>query len=90
MNNKYINGIRINWDNLEEDHYVRKIKALHNLTFLPIHKNITFFVGENGSGKSTLLEAIAVASGLNAEGEHVILTFPQWKRILNCIKRLQP
>lgn len=27
-----------------------------------------FFVGENGSGKSTLLEAIAIASGFNAEG----------------------
>jgi predicted ATPase len=29
---------------------------------------VTFFVGENGSGKSTLVEAIAVASGFNAEG----------------------
>lgn len=68
MNNKYINGIKINWDRLNEDHYVRDIKALANLDILEIHKNITFFVGENGSGKSTLLEAIAVASGLNAEG----------------------
>src|SRR5205085_7836680 len=29
---------------------------------------VTYFIGENGSGKSTLLEAIAVASGFNAEG----------------------
>lgn len=29
---------------------------------------VTFFVGENGTGKSTLLEALAVASGFNAEG----------------------
>jgi predicted ATPase len=28
----------------------------------------TIFVGDNGSGKSTLVEAIAVASGYNAEG----------------------
>lgn len=28
----------------------------------------TFLIGENGSGKSTLIEAIAVASGFNAEG----------------------
>ena len=34
---------------------------------LPITSDITFFVGENGTGKSTLLEAIAVASGFNAE-----------------------
>ncbi len=35
---------------------------------LPLHPQVTFFVGENGSGKSTLLEAIAVAMGFNAEG----------------------
>ena len=29
---------------------------------------VTYFVGENGSGKSTLLEAVAVATGFNAEG----------------------
>ncbi len=32
------------------------------------HPHVTFFVGENGSGKSTLIEALAVASGFNAEG----------------------
>jgi len=35
---------------------------------LPLDPRATFFVGENGSGKSTLMEAIAVASGFNAEG----------------------
>jgi len=35
---------------------------------LSIHPAVTYFVGENGTGKSTLLEAIAVASGFNAEG----------------------
>lgn len=68
MNDKYINGIRIHWDQINSDHYVRSIEALSQLEYLAINKNITFFVGENGSGKSTLLEAIAVASGLNAEG----------------------
>jgi predicted ATPase len=29
---------------------------------------VTFLVGENGSGKSTLVEAVAMASGLAAEG----------------------
>lgn len=68
MNDKFINGIRINWRQIDDSHYVKKIKALNQLEYLAINKNITFFVGENGSGKSTLLEAIAVASGLNAEG----------------------
>ena len=35
---------------------------------LPLHPSVTFFVGENGTGRSTLPEAIAVASGFNAEG----------------------
>ncbi len=29
---------------------------------------VTYLIGENGSGKSTLMEAIAIASGMNAEG----------------------
>ena len=40
------------------------VQALDGLTFAPV----TYFVGENGSGKSTILEALAVASGFNAEG----------------------
>jgi predicted ATPase len=35
---------------------------------LELDSDVTFFVGENGSGKSTVIEAIAVASGFNAEG----------------------
>jgi predicted ATPase len=41
------------------------IKSLERLEFDP---KVTFIIGENGTGKSTLLEAIAVASGYNAEG----------------------
>lgn len=36
---------------------------------------VTFFVGENGSGKSTILEALAVASGFNAEGGTINFKF---------------
>jgi predicted ATPase len=44
---------------------VAGLRALGRLQFDP---GVTFFVGDNGTGKSTLVEAIAVASGLNAEG----------------------
>lgn len=44
------------------------LPVVRSLGRLPMHPQVTFFVGENGSGKSTLLEAIAVAMGLNAEG----------------------
>lgn len=40
------------------------VQALDGLSL----SQVTYFVGENGSGKSTILEAIAVASGFNAEG----------------------
>lgn len=48
--------------------YPFNLPFLTNLTKLKFHQNVTFFVGENGMGKSTLIEAIAVASGFNAEG----------------------
>ena len=44
------------------------IPAIGALTTIAFEHPVTFFVGENGAGKSTLLEALAVASGLNAEG----------------------
>ncbi len=48
--------------------YPFNLACLKNLSKLKIHPKVTFFVGENGMGKSTLIEAIAVASGFNAEG----------------------
>lgn len=49
-------------------HYAFNLPSLKTFSKLDLHPQVTFFVGENGSGKSTMLEAIAVASGLNAEG----------------------
>lgn len=68
MNDRFIQGISINWEKVKKRSYLRKIKAIKNIEELSFNKSITFFVGENGSGKSTLLEAIAVAYGFNAEG----------------------
>lgn len=48
--------------------YPFKLPAIRNLATLPLHRSVTFLVGENGSGKSTLLEALAIAAGFNAEG----------------------
>ena len=50
------------------DIYPFNLPALRGLETLPLHRSVTFIVGENGSGKSTLLEALAVAAGFNAEG----------------------
>ena len=35
---------------------------------LELDSDVTFLVGDNGTGKSTLVEALAVATGFNAEG----------------------
>lgn len=48
--------------------YPFNLPAVRDLATLPLHRAVTFIVGENGSGKSTLLEAIAIAAGFNAEG----------------------
>ena len=48
--------------------YPFSIPAIRNLQALSLPGPVTFLVGENGTGKSTLLEAVAIASGFNAEG----------------------
>ncbi|MFA9376054.1 MAG: AAA family ATPase [Lachnotalea sp.] len=68
MNDRFIKEIKINWDKIDEDSYLRNISALQNVNKVLFNNNITFFVGENGTGKSTFLEGIAVAYGFNAEG----------------------
>lgn len=64
----FIRGFDIQWNEDLEDSYVHQIPAIANMDHFEFKSNITFFVGENGSGKSTLLEAFAVACGLNPEG----------------------
>ncbi len=63
-----IQGVRIDWDRIDGDSYLRKIEAIKGLDYLSFNNKITIFVGENGSGKSTMLEAIAVSYGFNPEG----------------------
>lgn len=52
----------------QPDAYPFSLPVLRGWDRLMMHPKVTYFVGENGSGKSTLIEAIAVASGFNAEG----------------------
>lgn len=47
------------------------VQALDGLEF----SAVTYLIGENGSGKSTILEALAVASGFNAEGGSINFNF---------------
>jgi predicted ATPase len=65
----YISEVSLKRQEVESfDRYPFSLAAVRPLENLELHPAVTFFVGENGSGKSTLLEAIAVASGFNAEG----------------------
>lgn len=64
---KFISRIALK-ENVDKKNYPFNIPVLENFQELAIKSPVTFFVGENGSGKSTLIEAIAIASGLNAEG----------------------
>lgn len=75
MNDNYIQKIKINWDNVTNDSYLKDIPAVFNLKCMEFHNRITCFTGENGTGKSTLLEAIAVAYGFNPEGGTINYNF---------------
>ena len=68
MNDQFLQGVIFDWNRIDNDSYLNRIKAFKGIEKLVFNKPITFFVGENGSGKSTLLEALAVAHGFNPEG----------------------
>lgn len=68
MNDRFIRGIKIDWNRVGDNNYVRNIPPISTINQLSFNSNITFFVGENGTGKSTLLESIAVSYGFNPEG----------------------
>ena len=67
---RYVDTVSLNRP-VEEDSWLYALPVVRHLReqgALSFTKDVTFFVGENGTGKSTLIEAIAVASGFNAEG----------------------
>ncbi len=68
MNNRFIQSVSIEWNNIADDSYLHRIEAIRGMEKIDFHSAVTIFAGENGSGKSTLLEAIAVAHGFNPEG----------------------
>ena len=61
MNDQFLQGVIFDWNRIDNDSYLKRIKAFKGIKKLDFNKAITFLVGENGSGKSTLLEALAVA-----------------------------
>jgi predicted ATPase len=65
----YLLKARMLWDGVEDRNaYPFSLPVLKDFEEIEFHPKVTFFVGENGAGKSTLIEALAVASGFNAEG----------------------
>lgn len=83
-----IRGLRIDWNRIDEDSYLRSIPAVTSIDQLDFSRPITFFVGENGSGKSTLLEAIAVEYGFNPEGgtkNYSFSTFDSHSELYNAL-----
>ncbi len=88
----YIKGIKIEWNKIDAQSYLRGIEAIAGVNELMFHKPITFFVGENGSGKSTLLEAIAVAYGFNPEGgtkNYSFSTFDSHSELCNATRLIR-
>ena len=75
MESPFLRSIALIRDRIENpDVYPFSLPAVRALDGLELSA-VTYFIGENGSGKSTILEAIAVASGFNAEGGTVNFNF---------------
>ena len=58
MNDQFLQGVLFDWNRIDNDSYLKRIKAFKGIQKLDFNKAITFFVGENGSGKSTLLKLL--------------------------------
>ncbi len=63
----YVRGVILDQD-VDYTRYPFNIPSVKRLDSISLDQPVTFLVGENGSGKSTIIEAIATASGFNAEG----------------------
>jgi predicted ATPase len=69
LSEQFLIEVKLKADKIEDKNaFPFNLNALQVFTHLRLHPKVTFLVGENGSGKSTLLEAMAIASGFNAEG----------------------
>lgn len=76
MQQRYLRGVKLRREDIPNPQaYPFCLPAVRHLRDLSLDAPVTFLVGENGTGKSTLLEALAVASGLNAEGGSRNFTF---------------
>lgn len=75
----YLKAVKINSNPVIPDDYPFSLPVIKNLFHsdqpMTFSQPITFLAGENGSGKSTLLEGIALALGMNPEGEPRISIF---------------
>ena len=46
MNPLYIREIRISWDGIDRESYLRSIEAIHNVDHIRLTNPVTFFVGD--------------------------------------------
>ena len=46
MNDQFIQGVIFDWDRIDNDSYLKRIKAFKGIQKLDFNKAITFFVGE--------------------------------------------
>jgi predicted ATPase len=97
ISSQFVSRLQLRRDDIPDfSVYPFTLPAIRTLDILPIHPQLTFFIGENGSGKSTLLEAIATAMGYNAEGGSRNLQFQtrathstlhEWLRVGKGVRR---
>lgn len=88
MEELFINRIKLNKENIDDNIYPYNIKCLKDFEELNINNPVTLFYGENGVGKSTLIEAIAISLGLNPEGGSNNMQFSNYDDYSDLYKHL--
>lgn len=50
MNTMFVRKVRIDWNQVSEDSYLREIQALAGMEEICFQGPVAFFAGENGTG----------------------------------------
>ena len=83
MNSQFIQGIQFDWNNLDEDSYVRDIQAFQGLETLKFSKPVTFFVGEMEAENPHCWKPLRWHMDLIPKAVQRIMSFPPMMNTLN-------
>ena len=86
MKNTIIQGIKIDWNKIDKDSYLRQIPSLKNLQSLEFSKQVTFLWAKMEQGNLLCWKELQWRMDLTQKAEAEIIIFLPLILIQNCVK----